>query len=58
MHGKPEEVKQMMLERLEVMETLDKQAWHARVQEIVELQCPCPDEWFDELDAELRERGW
>lgn len=33
-------------------------AWDARVKEIVELQCPVPDETFEALEAELRARGW
>ena len=42
----------------EIEKAQHKAAWNARVQEIVELECPVPDETFEELDRELRARGW
>lgn len=40
------------------LKSVQQDAWNARVQEIVELECPVPDETFEELDRELRARGW
>lgn len=55
-HGSP--LAGMTHERLAAVEKQHQQAWDARVKEIVELKCPVPDETFEQLDAELRERGW